>query len=91
MADIAAANIGAWERSSWGNKYCCYAKIKGDGTGVTVQVPLGRIEAAWTNAIDDVTANVSIVPGISVSGRTVTYAAAPTQNKYHYLFAVGTD
>ena len=94
MADIPVANIGAWNWVSLGNKYLCISKVKGDGTGVTIPTPLNGIEAAWVQAIDDASANLPIVPVVSISTTArngiVTYAAAPTINKYHWLFVIGT-
>jgi hypothetical protein len=96
MADIAAANIGAWEWVGSGNKYLVVSKVKGDGTGVTVPTPLHCINAAWTQAIDDIdgSTKLSAVTGISISSSAhdgiITYASAPTSDKYHWLFVLGT-
>ena len=91
MADIAAANVGTFDFVSLGNKRMVSSKVKGDGTGVTVNVPLARIDYAWVQAIDDVdgSTHLPLVPGISWSGAIITYVSAPTINKYHQLFCVG--
>ena len=93
MADIAAANIGTWTRIGLGNAFLEICKIKGDGTGVTVNVPLRLVSSAWVQAYDDIdgSSKLPIVPGITWATNIITYAAAPTINKYHYLFCIGSD
>lgn len=93
MADIAADHTGAWERVSMGNKIMEFAKIEGDGSGVTVRTRMGHPQAGWVQAIDDIdgSSHLPVVPGISIAGNTVTYAAAPTTGKYHWLFVMGYD
>ena len=85
MADIPAANITEALHISMGTLKGWKAKVKGDGTGVTISVPFARVEACWTGNIDD----SSAIPAISASSGVLTYASAPTINKYHYLFVVG--
>jgi hypothetical protein len=75
------------ERISMGNKLLWKAKIKGDGSDTTVSVPLTTVDGCWICNIDD----TSAIPGIAISGTTLTYAAAPTSGKYHMLFAIGSD
>ena len=87
MADITAANITLQERLTLGNKLMWKAKVKGDGSGVTIPVPLGKVEGWWTKNIDD----TSAIPAISGATNILTYASAPTTNKYHWVFAIGTD
>ena len=87
MADIPTANIDYAERITLGNKLMWKARIKGDGSGVTVPVPLGRIEGYWICNIDD----TSAIPAISWATNILTYAAAPTNTKYHWLFVIGSD
>lgn len=88
MADIPAANITLKERISVGNLTLWKAKIYGDGTGVTVPTPITRIMGTWVGNIDE-TAGYS--PALSTSGNVVTYGAAPTNTKYHWLYVLGTD
>jgi hypothetical protein len=88
VADIAAANITLQERMILGNKLLWKAKVKGDGTGVTIPVPLGRIDSTWVGNVDE---TAGYQPAISTATNIVTYAAAPTINKYHWLFVLGSD
>ena len=69
-----------------GNFVLYTAKIQGDGADTTLYVPLKKVVAAWTGNIDD----TSAIPGITASANLLTYAAAPTSTKYHYVFALGT-
>ena len=85
MADIPAANITKTLHFNMGSLKGWKALIKGDGTGVTVNVPFLRVEGCWTQNIDD----SSAIPAISASGGILTYASAPTINKYHWLFVAG--
>jgi hypothetical protein len=87
MADVPTANVTLQERLVLGNKLLWSAKVKGDGTGVTIPVPLGKAEKCWTKNIDD----TSAIPAITMATNIVTYASAPTINKVHYLFVLGTD
>jgi hypothetical protein len=87
VADIPAANITLQERLTLGNKLLWTAKVKGDGTGVTIPVPLGKVQKWWTKNIDD----TSAIPAITGATNILTYASAPTSNKSHNLFVIGTD
>ena len=88
MADIPAANITSTERDLWGSAYMWKAKVKGNGAGTTITAPFGRILACWMGNIDD-TAGTNYQ--LSFSGNVVTYGGAPTINKYHWLYVLGTD
>ena len=66
MADITAGNITLKERVSFGNKYLFVCKVKGDGSGVTIPIPLSSITTAWIGNIDE-TAGYS--PAMSWSGQ----------------------
>ena len=85
MADIPAANITKTLHFNMGTLKAWKALVKGDGTGVTISVPFSRVEVYWTQNIDD----TSAIPAISESSRVLTYAGAPTINKYHWLFVAG--
>lgn len=87
MADIPAANITLQERFILGNKLLWKAKVKSDGTGVTIPVPLGRLDGWWTKNIDD----TSAIPAVSGSSNIITYASSPTINKVHWLYVIGSD
>jgi hypothetical protein len=82
-----AFGITLTERISMGNKLLWKAKIQGDGSDTTVSVPLTTVDCWWAYNIDD----TSAIPAISGSGTTLTYAAAPTSTKYHWLYAIGSD
>lgn len=69
-----------------GNFVLYTAKIKGDGSDTTLYVPLKKVVAVWTGNIDD----TSAIPAISASANLLTYAAAPTSTKYHWVCALGT-
>jgi hypothetical protein len=86
MADIPAANITNELHFSMGTLKAWKAKIKGDGTGVTVNVPFNRVEFVVTQAIDDSTIPA---PVISASGGILTYAVTPTNGTYHWLIVAG--
>lgn len=86
MADLPAASITLAGFFTFGNLKGWKALIKGDGTGVTIKVPLSRIEGYWTQSVDDTTIPA---PSISYSGSTITYSTTPTNTKYHWLFVVG--
>jgi len=88
VADIAAANVSVAFRTLDGNKVHVCLKVKGDGAGVTIPVPLGRIEAHMVGVID---AAAGYNPAITYSGNIVTYAVAPIINVYHFLHLFGTD
>lgn len=88
MADIPAANITLKERISLGSAILFKCMVKGDGSGVTIPVPLSRITGTWVGNIDEA---AGYNPQISTSTNIVTYAAAPTNNKYHWLFCMGSD
>jgi len=85
MADIPAANITKKLHFNMGSLKGWKALIKGDGSGTTITVPFGRVEAYWIANVDDTTP----IPAISESSGVLTYAAAPTNAKYHWLFVVG--
>lgn len=85
MADIPDANVTHKLHINLGTLKCWKAKVKGDGTGTTISVPFGRVEIYWTQNIDD----TSAIPAITESSNVLTYAAAPTNNKYHWLFVAG--
>jgi hypothetical protein len=71
-----------------GNKLMCYAKVTGDGSTTTINVPMGRIESAFVGNGDE---SAGYNPALTWSGQTITYGAAPTNTKYHYLHVIGTD
>lgn len=83
MADITSGNVSLKERVD--NLVLWTCKVKGDGTGVTVQTGVSKVVAAWVQPIDETAAHK-----ISWSGNTITYAAAPSSNLYHQLFVIGT-
>lgn len=62
------------------------ARILGDGSTTTVKCPLTRAEKAWTQPIDEA---AGFAPQLSCSGQTITYGAAPSNGKYHWLFVSG--
>jgi hypothetical protein len=88
MADIAAANITFIGRYTAGNLFLEIYKVKGDGSGVTIPIRLGRPMASAVGNIDE-TAGYN--PQVALTARVVTYGTAPTINKYHYLHIWGTD
>lgn len=81
-----AFTISEEQKTLLGNFMLYIAKVKGDGSDTTVYVPLKKVVAVWTGNIDDTTA----IPAISASANLLTYAAAPTNLKYHWLCALGT-
>lgn len=85
MADIPAANVDLKLHVNIGSLKMWKARVKGDGVGTTLKVPMGRVEGYWTQNIDDTTD----IPRISESSLTLTYASAPTSGKYHWLFVIG--
>ena len=86
MADLPAANIDKILHFSMGTLKAWKARIKGDGSGVTVNVPFTRVEFLVTQSIDDATIPA---PVISASGGTITYAVTPTNGTYHWLVVAG--
>jgi len=84
MADIPAANIDKKLHFSMGTLKGWKARVKGDGAGVTISVPFSRVEGYWVCTIDETTAHK-----ISESSGVLTYAAAPSNGLYHWLFVVG--
>jgi hypothetical protein len=86
MADIPAANLTEQLHFNMGSLKAWKVKVKGDGTGVTINTPFSRVEFYFTQSIDD-----TAIPAttISESGGTLTYAAAPTSTKYHTLVVAG--
>ena len=86
MADIPAANIDKTLHFSMGTLKAWKARVKGDGTGVTISVPFKRVEFVLTQPIDDSTIPA---PVISASGNILTYAVTPTVNTYHWLIVAG--
>jgi len=88
MADLPAASITCQSRTLMGNFVVWIAKIQGDGTGVTLRAPVGRIVGYWTCSIDDTTIPA---PTISYSENQLTYSTTPTNTKYHWLFVIGTE
>jgi hypothetical protein len=85
MADFPEANVDLKLHVNFGNAKMWKARVKGDGAGTTLVVPLGRIEGYWTQNIDD----TSAIPRISHADSTLTYNSAPTNTKYHWLFVIG--
>jgi hypothetical protein len=86
MADITAAQITNKYHGQMGPLKVWFAKVQGDGSGVTIPTPFSRIVNVQCYNIDD----TSAIPAISsTSGGTITYASAPTSTKYHYLMVVG--
>ena len=85
MADIPTANITEKTHNVAGAVKSWSAKVKGDGTGVTIPVPFSRVTSVVTGNIDD----TSAIPGISFASGVLTYAAAPTNTKYHWLKVEG--
>jgi len=86
MADLPAANLTEQLHFSMGTLKAWKVKVKGDGTGVTVNVPFSRVEFVLTQPIDDSTIPA---PVISASGGILTYAVTPTTNTYHWLIVAG--
>lgn len=85
MADIPVANITEKHLNVSGNVKVWSAKVKGDGSGVTVPIPMTGVFNVLTGNIDD----SSAIPGISFASGVLTYASAPTINKYHYVRVEG--
>ena len=86
-----ALTIGTWTRVSAGNKFLVYASVTGDSVPTkTIKVPLGKVEAAWTQNVTETVA----LQIASISGATISYASStyyPTNTLVHKLFAIGTD
>lgn len=87
MADIPAANVVKQSYNVIGNQVLVVYKVTGDGSGVTIPTHVGRIVSAW---VGNSTETAGYSPQISFSGNTITYAAAPTSSKIHYLHVLGT-
>jgi len=85
LADIPDANVTEARHHILGNVKAWTAKIKGDGTGTTLNVPFKIVVGAFTGNIDD----TSAIPGISFADGVITYASAPTSSKYHWLMILG--
>lgn len=85
MADIPAANITEKTHNVCGAVKVWTAKVKGDGSGVTIPVPFSRVTCVTTGNIDDTTA----IPGIVFASGVLTYSSAPTSGKYHWLRVEG--
>ena len=88
MADIAAANITFIGRFVEGSLMHEIYKVKGDGTGVTVPIRLGRPMAHAVGVID---AAEGYNPKIALTARVATYTTAPIINVSHFLHVWGTD
>ena len=86
MADLPAASLTEQLFFSFGTLKGWKVKVKGDGTGVTINVPFSRVEFCFTQPIDDTTIPA---PVISASGGILTYAVTPTNTKYHWLIVAG--
>lgn len=81
-----AFTISDENKTLCGNFVLYTCKVKGDGADTTHYVPLKKVVAIATGNIDD----TSAIPGISASDNLLTYAAAPTSTKYHWLWVLGT-
>ena len=69
-----------------GNKvFGCY-KLTGDGSDTTFDAPLGTVDAAWFQRLDDTETSELL----SWSGNTITFGAAPANGKYIYIFFLGS-
>lgn len=88
MADITAANITFVGRFVEGSILHEIYKVKGDGSGVTVPIRLGRGQAHAVGVID---AAAGYNPAIVLTARVATYAVAPLNNVSHFLHVWGTD
>ena len=84
MADIPATSITKRLHFSMGTLKGWKALVTGDGTGVTITTPFGRVEAYWIGNVSDTS-----IAAISESSGVLTYATAPTINCAHWLFVVG--
>lgn len=84
MADIPSANITNALHMNHGSLKAWKAKIKGDGAGTTISLPFGRVEFY---VIQNITETAAL--RATESGNIITYAAAPTNNLYHWLWVVG--
>lgn len=82
MADIPAANITNKVPNVCGALKMWQAKVKGDGSGVTLPVPFARVTGHAVGNIDE-TAGYN--PQISFASGVITYGAAPTNGAYHWL------
>lgn len=85
MADITASQITGKMHFTIGGARMWVAKVQGDGSGTTIPVPFSRVFSVATANIDD----TSAVPGVSFASGVLTYAAAPTSTKYHYITIIG--
>ena len=81
-----AFTISNINKTLMGNFLVYLCKVRGDGADTTISIPMKKAVAAFTTNIDD----TSAIPGVSVSDNVVTYAAAPTSTKFHYLMVIGT-
>lgn len=81
MADIPAANVTLKKFNITGNSKTWSAKVKGDGSGTTLNVPFAGVFSIVTGNIDD----AGGVPAASFSSGVVTYAAALGSNESHWL------
>ena len=69
-----------------GNKvFGCY-KITGDGSETDFVAPIGAVDAAWFQRLDDTETSELL----SWSGSTITFGAAPANTKYIYIFFLGS-
>ena len=90
MAAITAANITPVSRTNSGGLYHLVYKVKGDGSGTSIVVGLSRIIGHAVGDIDETAGyNPKIAYTNAAGGAKVTYATAPTINKYHFLHLWG--
>jgi len=69
-----------------GNKtFGCY-KLTGDGSDTTFTAPIGTVDAAWFQRLDD-TATSEL---LSWATNIITFAEAPANTKFIYIFFVGS-
>lgn len=63
----------------------CY-KIEGDASETDFNAPVGTVDAAWFQRVDDTETSEML----SISGSTITLGAAPANGKYIYIFFIGS-
>ena len=98
MGNIASSNVATpWGYATWGNKRIVHVVVTGDGSNAVLPVPIRPVHVFI--ALDQgsnsdtalVTNGVYFTMDNSSQPYTVTYSAAPTNNKKHTVFIVGDD
>jgi hypothetical protein len=82
MADITSTYITDKVHNVCGSVKMWSAKVKGDGSGVTIPVPFSRV---ISHAVGNITETAGYNPLISFASGVITYGTAPTNGAYHWL------